>query len=204
MFGVCLSAVQKSALGPPQRTRSQAPQTGTQQNRRASRRALSRAEGERRAVSGCGGLGWEAEFVRWARAADRSCLFAGKCSRLGSPSDRGWGATQAQTQLTARTLPSSNTHSPPPYLSMTQMKAVLVQDGDDKSSKSLYLGQTDRPALKPGDVLVAIKAFGVNRMDSQSRSHPSYRVTELTRVAVRSHAAPGQVPRELPCLRLRS
>lgn len=48
------------------------------------------------------------------------------------------------------------------------MNAVLVKDGDDKSAQALYLGETDRPALKAGDVLVAVKAFGVNRMDSQS------------------------------------
>ncbi|KAF8644434.1 hypothetical protein AX16_008493 [Volvariella volvacea WC 439] len=51
---------------------------------------------------------------------------------------------------------------------MTSMRAVLIKDGKGPV-ENLYLGETDRPVLKPGEVLVKIKAFGLNRMDISQR-----------------------------------
>ncbi|GAA5885103.1 hypothetical protein JCM16303_006404 [Sporobolomyces ruberrimus] len=52
---------------------------------------------------------------------------------------------------------------------MTQMKAILVKDGKSDSAEGLYLGDYDRPTLKQGEVLVKVKAFGLNRMDIMQR-----------------------------------
>lgn len=48
------------------------------------------------------------------------------------------------------------------------MKAVLIKDGKGPVD-SLYLGQTEKPSPKQGEVQVKIKAFGLNRMDISQR-----------------------------------
>ncbi|KAJ1030484.1 hypothetical protein NDA16_001393 [Ustilago loliicola] len=48
------------------------------------------------------------------------------------------------------------------------MKAVLVKDGKGPSS-NLYLGEAPVPELGDNEVLVKIKAFGLNRMDIMQR-----------------------------------
>ncbi|KAF6755758.1 hypothetical protein DFP72DRAFT_1118328 [Ephemerocybe angulata] len=51
------------------------------------------------------------------------------------------------------------------------MKAVLIKDGRG-SAENLYLGEAEKPSVAPGEVLVQIKAFGLNRMDvSQREGH---------------------------------
>ncbi|KAK4047719.1 hypothetical protein OIV83_005227 [Microbotryomycetes sp. JL201] len=52
---------------------------------------------------------------------------------------------------------------------MTQMRAVLVKNGKSDSARDLYIGETDRPELKNDEVLVQVKAFGLNRMDILQR-----------------------------------
>jgi threonine dehydrogenase-like Zn-dependent dehydrogenase len=52
---------------------------------------------------------------------------------------------------------------------MTQtMRAVLVKDGKG-AVDALHLGETPKPAVTPGTVLVKVKAFGLNRMDIMQR-----------------------------------
>ncbi|KAF9046377.1 hypothetical protein BJ165DRAFT_1584572 [Panaeolus papilionaceus] len=48
------------------------------------------------------------------------------------------------------------------------MRAVLVKDGKGPV-ENLYIGEAPTPVLADGDVLVKIKAFGVNRMDISQR-----------------------------------
>ncbi|KAI0785145.1 quinone oxidoreductase [Abortiporus biennis] len=48
------------------------------------------------------------------------------------------------------------------------MKAVLIKDGKGPI-ENLYIGEIDKPSLKPGEVLVKTKAFGLNRMDISQR-----------------------------------
>lgn len=50
----------------------------------------------------------------------------------------------------------------------SQMKAVLVKDGKGPSSH-LYLGEVPVPELGDDEVLVKVKAFGLNRMDIMQR-----------------------------------
>ena len=49
------------------------------------------------------------------------------------------------------------------------MQAVLVKDGKSESADGLHIGQTDRPSPKDGQVLVRVRAFGLNRMDIMQR-----------------------------------
>lgn len=48
------------------------------------------------------------------------------------------------------------------------MRAILVKDGKGPV-ENLYLGETETPPPQPGQVLVKIKAFGLNRMDITQR-----------------------------------
>lgn len=48
------------------------------------------------------------------------------------------------------------------------MKAVRVKD-DKGGADSLYIGETPDPRPGTGEVLVKVKAFGVNRMDIMQR-----------------------------------
>lgn len=50
----------------------------------------------------------------------------------------------------------------------SQMKAILVKDGKGPSD-NLYLGEAPVPELGEDEVLVKIKAFGLNRMDIMQR-----------------------------------
>ncbi|GAC96702.1 hypothetical protein PHSY_004286 [Pseudozyma hubeiensis SY62] len=50
----------------------------------------------------------------------------------------------------------------------SQMKAILVKDGKGPSD-NLYLGEAPVPTLGDDEVLVKIKAFGLNRMDIMQR-----------------------------------
>ncbi|KAK4056853.1 hypothetical protein OIO90_002103 [Microbotryomycetes sp. JL221] len=52
---------------------------------------------------------------------------------------------------------------------MSQMKAILVKNGKSDSAKDLYIGDTDKPTPKQGEVLVQVRAFGLNRMDILQR-----------------------------------
>ncbi|RKP35675.1 quinone oxidoreductase [Dimargaris cristalligena] len=52
-------------------------------------------------------------------------------------------------------------------MSTTQMRAVLVSQPGDSSQ--LQLGEVPRPAPSPTEILVKIKAIGVNRMDIEQR-----------------------------------
>ncbi|EJD39283.1 quinone oxidoreductase putative [Auricularia subglabra TFB-10046 SS5] len=47
---------------------------------------------------------------------------------------------------------------------MSTMRAVLVKDGKGPI-ENLYIGEAPVPVLKPNQVLVKVKAFGLNRMD---------------------------------------
>lgn len=51
---------------------------------------------------------------------------------------------------------------------MSTMRAVLVKDGKGPI-ENLYIGEAPVPTLKPQQVLVKIKAFGLNRMDIMQR-----------------------------------
>jgi len=51
---------------------------------------------------------------------------------------------------------------------MAQMRAVLVKNGAG-GVENLYIGETPKPSLASGQVLVKIKAFGLNRMDISQR-----------------------------------
>ncbi|KAI0060374.1 quinone oxidoreductase [Artomyces pyxidatus] len=48
------------------------------------------------------------------------------------------------------------------------MRAVLIKD-DKGPAENLYIGETPKPALGPQQVMVKIKAFGLNRMDISQR-----------------------------------
>ncbi|KAI0630000.1 quinone oxidoreductase [Trametes polyzona] len=48
------------------------------------------------------------------------------------------------------------------------MRAVLVKDGKGPL-ENLYLGEAEKPAPGPGQVLVKVKFFGLNRMDIMQR-----------------------------------
>ncbi|TEB22763.1 quinone oxidoreductase putative [Coprinellus micaceus] len=48
------------------------------------------------------------------------------------------------------------------------MKAVLIKDGKGPA-ENLYIGEVDTPSPAAGEVLVKIKAFGLNRMDISQR-----------------------------------
>ncbi|KII84164.1 hypothetical protein PLICRDRAFT_179839 [Plicaturopsis crispa FD-325 SS-3] len=48
------------------------------------------------------------------------------------------------------------------------MRAVLIKDGKGPI-ENLYIGETPKPVPGPGEVLVKIKAFGLNRMDLLQR-----------------------------------
>ncbi|GAA5959705.1 hypothetical protein JCM3765_007245 [Sporobolomyces pararoseus] len=54
---------------------------------------------------------------------------------------------------------------------MVQMKAILVRDGKSETADGLYMGDFEKPTLKKGDgnVIVKVKAFGLNRMDIMQR-----------------------------------
>jgi NADPH:quinone reductase-like Zn-dependent oxidoreductase len=49
------------------------------------------------------------------------------------------------------------------------MRAVLVRDGK-RDAGALFLGDAPRPAPGLGQVLVKIRAFGLNRMDIMQRN----------------------------------
>ncbi|KAF8558275.1 quinone oxidoreductase putative [Imleria badia] len=51
---------------------------------------------------------------------------------------------------------------------MSTMRAVLIKDGKGPI-ENLYVGDTERPLPKEGQVLVKIAAFGLNRMDLSQR-----------------------------------
>ncbi|KZT69609.1 quinone oxidoreductase putative [Daedalea quercina L-15889] len=48
------------------------------------------------------------------------------------------------------------------------MRAILIKEGKGPI-ENLYLGETEKPAPKRGEVLVKVKAFGLNRMDISQR-----------------------------------
>ncbi|KAF9468670.1 quinone oxidoreductase [Collybia nuda] len=48
------------------------------------------------------------------------------------------------------------------------MRAVLIKDGKGPI-ENLYIGETTKPGPRSGEVLVKIKAFGLNRMDISQR-----------------------------------
>jgi len=48
------------------------------------------------------------------------------------------------------------------------MRAILIKDGKGPI-ENLYLGETEKPGPKPGEVLVKVKVFGLNRMDVLQR-----------------------------------
>ena len=48
------------------------------------------------------------------------------------------------------------------------MRAVAIKNGKGKA-EDLHITTIPTPSLKPGDVLVKIKAFGLNRMDLLQR-----------------------------------
>jgi len=49
------------------------------------------------------------------------------------------------------------------------MRAVLVKEDSAKSADDLYIGETERPEPKTGEILVKVVAFGLNRMDILQR-----------------------------------
>ncbi|CAL1713517.1 unnamed protein product [Somion occarium] len=51
---------------------------------------------------------------------------------------------------------------------MSSMQAVLIKDGKGPI-ENLYIGEADKPTPKADEVLVKIKAFGLNRMDVSQR-----------------------------------
>ncbi|KAH9950649.1 quinone oxidoreductase [Amylocystis lapponica] len=52
---------------------------------------------------------------------------------------------------------------------MVQMRAVLIKN-EVGPAENLYLGETTRPSPGQGDVLVKVKAFGLNRSDISQRN----------------------------------
>ncbi|KAI0927495.1 hypothetical protein AcV5_008022 [Taiwanofungus camphoratus] len=53
-------------------------------------------------------------------------------------------------------------------MATAQMRAVLIKD-EKGPIENLFLGETSKPSPRPGEVLVKIKAFGLNRMDILQR-----------------------------------
>ncbi|OCH90446.1 quinone oxidoreductase [Obba rivulosa] len=51
---------------------------------------------------------------------------------------------------------------------MSQMRAVLIKD-EKGPVENLYIGEVEKPSPNPGEVLVKVKAFGLNRMDISQR-----------------------------------
>ncbi|KAF9221531.1 quinone oxidoreductase putative [Gyrodon lividus] len=51
---------------------------------------------------------------------------------------------------------------------MPMMRAVLIKDGNGPID-NLYIGDTEKPIPKEGEVLIKIVAFGLNRMDLSQR-----------------------------------
>jgi putative PIG3 family NAD(P)H quinone oxidoreductase len=51
---------------------------------------------------------------------------------------------------------------------MATMRAVCIKDGKGPV-ENLYIGEISKPTPKPGEVLVQVKAFGLNRMDIMQR-----------------------------------
>lgn len=49
-------------------------------------------------------------------------------------------------------------------MSSQSMRAVLVRDGAGPA-ENLYIGDASRPSPGPGQILVKVKTFGLNRMD---------------------------------------
>jgi D-arabinose 1-dehydrogenase-like Zn-dependent alcohol dehydrogenase len=64
-------------------------------------------------------------------------------------------------------------HTPQPltimYSPAQTMRAVVVRDGKGDAG-ALFLGDAPRPAPGPGQALVKIRAFGLNRMDIMQRN----------------------------------
>lgn len=52
---------------------------------------------------------------------------------------------------------------------MPTMRAVCIKDGKGPA-ENLYIGEVERPVPRRGEVLVKIKAFGLNRMDIMQRN----------------------------------
>ncbi|KAI0345652.1 quinone oxidoreductase [Trametopsis cervina] len=52
---------------------------------------------------------------------------------------------------------------------MPTMRAVIVKDGKGPA-ENLYIGEIEKPSPKRGEILVQIKAFGLNRMDIYQRN----------------------------------
>ncbi|KAF8631070.1 hypothetical protein AX15_002672 [Amanita polypyramis BW_CC] len=52
---------------------------------------------------------------------------------------------------------------------MAMMQAILLKNGAG-TTDDLYIGEAPKPSLKPGQVLVKIKAFGLNRLDILQRN----------------------------------
>ncbi|TDL19703.1 quinone oxidoreductase [Rickenella mellea] len=64
---------------------------------------------------------------------------------------------------------------------MSRMRAILVRNGAG-GIESLYLGEVQKPVPSAGEVLVKIKAFGLNRMDisqRQGKYPPPHGVTDI-------------------------
>jgi len=49
------------------------------------------------------------------------------------------------------------------------MKAILIKDGKGPA-ENLYIGEAPKPSLKAGELLVRVKAFGINRADTYQRN----------------------------------
>lgn len=49
------------------------------------------------------------------------------------------------------------------------MRAVLIKGGNG-SAENLYIGETPKPSPQPGQILVKVKTFGLNRMDIIQRN----------------------------------
>ena len=60
------------------------------------------------------------------------------------------------------------------------MQAVLVDESNKNNAEALYIGQAERPKLKEDELLIKIKAFGLNRMASGAM----HRVPSLSRGAI--------------------
>lgn len=56
-----------------------------------------------------------------------------------------------------------------PYTVKRNMRAVQVDEGNKKSASSLYIADVADPVAKDHEVLVDVKAFGLNRMDIMQR-----------------------------------
>lgn len=49
------------------------------------------------------------------------------------------------------------------------MKAILVKEANKDSADALYLGEAPKPSPKSDELLIKVKAFGLNRMDIMQR-----------------------------------